>query len=589
MSGRSYRDLFPFAGGGAGLGRAAGHGAYMPPRMDVDLRRTAEMGRARILVAGIFMALVFTVIGGRLTQLAIRGESGDRPIAIAIAHDGAELRPRADIVDRNGEILATDIKTASLFANPRRLLDAEKAARALAEVLPDTDYAAVLAKLKSDRGFVWLRRHMTPRQQWALLERGIPGLDFIDEYTRVYPQGPLMPHLLGYVDSDNRGIAGLEKQFEPYLAKSEEPLRLTIDMRVQHLMRRELGAAMKEFQAKAATGIVMDVRSGEVLALVSLPDFDPNHPGQATDAERFNHATLGVYELGSTFKVFTAAMALDTGAAVMSKRYDASKPLQVSRFTINDFHAKKRWLTLPEVFVYSSNIGAALMARDIGGERQQDYLARLGLLEPLRVELPETGKPITPETWRPVNTMTIGFGHGIAVSPLHLVNGVAAAVNGGLLFQPTIVANEYRVGNRAPRRVFKERTSDEVRKLMRLTVESGTGRNAEAVGYAVGGKTGTAEKSAAKGYEGTRLLSSFVAAYPINDPRYVVLALLDEPKGNESTKGYATGGWVAAPVVRRVIERMAPMLGMPPLKDDAPGMRELETYVKAEGRKFASY
>lgn len=583
MNGRAYRDLFPGASHGMRLGR----GAYMPPRMDEDVRRAMEMGRARILVAGLFMALVFTVIGGRLTQLAIRGESGDRPIAIAAERD--EPRQRANIVDRNGEILATDLETASLFANPRRLLDAEKAARALAEILPDMDYKATLAKLKSERGFVWLRRHLTPRQQWALLERGIPGLDFIDEYTRVYPQGPLMPHLLGYVDSDNRGIAGLEKQFHDRLAKSDEPLRLTIDMRVQHLMREELGAAMREFKARAATGIVMDVRNGEILAMVSLPDFDPNHPGKASDGERFNRATLGVYELGSTFKVFTTAMALDVGAASMGKRYDATKPLQVSRFLIRDYHAKKRWLTLPEVFVYSSNIGAALMAQDIGGKRQKEYLGKLGMLDAMRVELPETGRPISPETWRPINTMTIGFGHGIAVSPLHLVSGVAATVNGGLLHQPTIVAGEDRDGVAAPRRVFKERTSEEIRKLMRLTVENGTGRNADALGYAVGGKTGTAEKPAAKGYQGKRLLSSFVGVFPINEPRYVVLALLDEPKGNEKTAGFATGGWVAAPIVRRVVERMAPMMGMPPLKDNAPGMRELETYVKAEGRRLASY
>jgi cell division protein FtsI (penicillin-binding protein 3) len=587
MNGRAYRDLFPTAGRAMRLSRIAGRGAYMPPRMDDDARRFVEMGRARIVVAGIFMALVFTVIGGRLTQLAVRGESGNYPIAIASERDDPRLR--ANIVDRNGEILATDLQTASLYANPRRLLDAEKAARALAEVLPDMDYDAALKKLKSDRGFVWLRRHLTPRQQWALLERGIPGLDFIDEYTRTYPHGTLMPHLLGYVDSDNRGIAGLEKQFERHLAASGAPLRLTIDMRVQHLMRQELGAAMREFQAQAATGIVMDVRNGEILSLVSLPDFDPNHPGEASDEARFNRATLGVYELGSTFKIFTAAMALDAGAARMNKRYDATKPLRVSRFMIRDYHAKKRWLTLPEVFVYSSNIGAALMARDIGGKRQRNYLDELGMLDAVVVELPETGKPITPATWRPVHTLTIGFGHGIAVSPLHLVSGVAAAVNGGILNQPTIVADEYRTGDREPRRVFKKRTSEQIRKLMRLTVENGTGRNADAAGYAVGGKTGTAEKPSAKGYAGRRLLSSFIGAFPINDPRYVVLALLDEPKGTKATQGYATGGWVAAPVVRRVVERMAPMLGMPVVEEDAPGMRELETYIAAEGRRLASY
>ena len=583
MTGGGDRDLFPGAGRALKLGRRA----YMPPRMDEDTRRFMETGRARILVAGIFMALVFTTIGGRLTQLAVRGESGDR--AVAIATDRDELRRRADIVDRNGEVLATDLETASLYANPRRLLDAEKAAKAVVEVLPQLDYAETLKKLKSDRSFVWLERHLTPAQQWALLEKGVPGLDFINEFTRVYPQSELAPHLLGYVDSDNRGIAGLEKQFDDLLSRHDEPLKLTIDMRVQHLMREELGAAMQQFKAKAAVGIVMDVRNGEVLSLVSLPDFDPNHPGKASDGARFNRATLGVYELGSTFKIFTTAIALDTGVAQMSKRYDATKPLQVSRFLIRDYHAKKRWLTLPEVFVYSSNIGAALMAQDIGGKRQQDYLEKLGMLEPLGVELPETGKPISPSTWRPVNTMTIGFGHGIAVSPLHLVNGVAAAVNGGMLYRPTVVAAEHREGDHAPRRVFKQRTTEDIRKLMRLTVENGTGRNADAEGYAVGGKTGTAEKPARKGYQGQLLLSSFVGVFPLNDPRYVVLALLDEPKGNKATAGYATGGWVAAPVVRRVVERLGPMMGLPPVREDSPGMRELEHYVKAEGRRLASY
>lgn len=583
MTGHTYRDLFPNANRSLRLGR----GAYMPPRMDENMRRFMEMGRARILVAGFFIALAFTVIGGRLTQLAVRGELGEHPFNIMAENDTP--RQRGNIVDRNGEILATDLQTASLYANPRRLLDPEKAARALATALPGMDYEETLKKLNSDRGFVWIQRHLTPRQQWAVLEQGIPGLDFIDEFSRVYPQGPLMPHLLGYVDADNKGIAGVEKQFDDYLAKNEAPLRLTVDMRLQHLMREELGTAMREFKAKAATGIIMDATNGEILAMVSLPDFNPNHAGDAGDGQRFNRATLGVYELGSTFKVFTTAMALDTGVARLDKRYDATKPLRVARFMIRDYHAKERWLTVPEVFVYSSNIGAALMAQDIGTERQREYLARLGMLEPVSMELPETGTPLAPSTWRPVNTMTIGFGHGIAVSPMHLVNGVAATINGGILHQPTIVAAEHRAEDRPPRRVFTQGTSETIRKLMRLTVENGTGRNADAAGYPVGGKTGTAEKPAAKGYQGRRLLSSFVGAFPINDPRYVVYALLDEPKGNKKTLGYATGGWVAAPTVRRVIERMAPMMGMPPVKQDSPGMRELELYVKAEGRKLASY
>jgi len=575
--------------GPAGLRRrrSRAFGPYMPPRLDDRVRKALETGRARILVAGFFMALAFTLVGGRLTELAVLGESGALHSVARSTADSA-LRKRANIVDRNGEVLATDLPTASLYANARRLLDPREAVRGLVTVLPDLDFDKTLEKLQSDRTFVWLRRNLTPREQVEITALGIPGLDFVPEFRRVYPHGPLLSHLLGYVDSDNAGIAGLEKRFDEPLTGSDTALQLTIDLRVQHVLREELRAAMLEFRAKAASGMVLDVRNGEVVALVSLPDFDPNHPGKARDAARFNRATLGVYELGSTFKVFTAAMALDSGVATMRGRYDARQPLRVAQFTIRDYHAKRRWLSLPEVFIYSSNIGAALIAQDIGGKRQQDYLRRLGMLDPLPLEIPEMGRPLAPSPWRDVNTMTVGFGHGLAVSPLHLASGVAAVANGGVVHEPTLIkvrGDEARPG----RRVFSEATSLQLRKLMRLTVLKGTGGNAEVPGYPIGGKTGTAEKPGRKGYAGTALLSSFVGVFPITEPRYVVLAILDEPKGNERTKGYATGGWVAAPVVRNVVGRMAPLLGIPPTAADAPGLRELRLDTPLEGRKLASY
>jgi cell division protein FtsI (penicillin-binding protein 3) len=575
--------------GPTGLRRRKGRtfGPYMPPRLDDRVRRALETGRARMLVAGFFMVLAFALVAGRLTELAVLGGSDMyRPASHGTAD--SSLRKRADIVDRNGEVLATDLPTASLYANARRLLDPNEAARGLVTVLPDLDYEKTLEKLQSDRTFVWLRRNLTPREQVEVTALGIPGLDFIPEYRRVYPHGPLLSHLLGYVDSDNTGIAGLEKRFDGPLAGSDAALRLTIDLRVQHVLREELRSAMLEFQAKAAAGVVLDARSGEVVALVSLPDFDPNHPGKARDAARFNRATLGVYELGSTFKVFTAAMALDSGVANMRGRYDATRPLRVAQFTIRDYHAKRRWLSLPEVFIYSSNIGAALIAQDIGGKRQQDYLRRLGMLDPLPLEIPETGRPIAPSPWRDVNTMTVGFGHGLAVSPLHLASGIAAVANGGVVHEPTLIGAQGDAASPG-RRVFSEATSLQLRKLMRLTVLNGTGGNAEVPGYPVGGKTGTAEKAGRKGYTGSSLLSSFVGVFPITEPRYVVLAMLDEPKGNERTKGYATGGWVAAPVVRNVVGRMAPLLGIPPTPADAPELRELQLDVPSEGRKLASY
>jgi len=319
--------------------RTRAFGPYMPPRLDDRVRQALETGRVRMFVAGLFLALAFALVAGRATELAVAGESGAHR---SLAHRTADssLRKRADIVDRNGEVLATDLPTASLYANARRLLDPREAARGLVTVLPDLDYDKTLEKLQSDRTFVWLRRNLTPREQVEVTALGIPGLDFIPEYSRVYPHGPLLSHVLGYVDSDNTGIAGLEKRFDEPLTGSDAALQLTIDLRVQHVLREELRSAMLEFKAKAAAGVVMDVRNGEVVALVSLPDFDPNHPGKARDAARFNRATLGVYELGSTFKVFTAAMALDSGVANMRGRYDARQPLHVARFTIRDYHAK---------------------------------------------------------------------------------------------------------------------------------------------------------------------------------------------------------------------------------------------------------
>lgn len=562
-----------------------GHAAYLPPRMDERMRRALETAQVRLLVAGIALTMAFGVVGVRLTQLAMIGDSGGRAVA-ATSKAESRQHPRADIVDRNGELLATDLATASLYANARRLLDPEEAARGLVTALPDLDYADTLKKLSSDRTFVWLRRNLTPREQWEVNRLGIPGLDFVHEYSRVYPHGPLMSHLLGYVDSDNQGIAGLEKRFDDHL-DGRERLQLTIDLRVQHIVREELRRAMIEFRAKGAAALVLDARSGEVVSLVSLPDFDPNHAGKASDDARFNRASLGVYELGSAFKVFTTAIALDAGVATMNQSYDATRPLQVARFTIRDFHAKKRWLSLPEVFIYSSNVGAARMALDIGGEVQQDYLRQLGLLEPAAIELPEVGRPLVPSPWQPINTMTVGFGHGLAVSPLQLASGVAAVVNGGLWNEPSLVAAAHRDRAAPARRVFQEDTSLQLRRLMRFAVRQGTGKNAEVEGYPVGGKTGTAEKSGRSGYRDKAVISSFVAAFPIDDPRYVVFAALDEPSGNEKTGGYATGGWVAAPVVRAIIERMAPMVGLKPRDADAPEPQQLD--METEGRKLASY
>ena len=542
-----------------------------PPRPQTAASERAgkdalEVGRNRLLaIAGVF-AVAYLVLAGRLVEVAVLHGGG----SVQAPASGAGEAPmeRADIVDRNGVILATSLRTASLYANPRRLIDPGAAAAAIATVLPEVGHGALLKKLSAETSFVWLKRNLTPKQHYAVNRLGIPGLGFLPERRRVYPQGALTAHAVGFAGIDNRGLAGIERSFDEVLAPATPgrggPIRLSLDVRVQSALHDELSAAVAEFAALGAAGVVLDVRTGEVLALVSLPDFDPNHPAAASPDALFNRAALGVYEMGSTFKIFTMAMALDLGTVDLGGGYDATEPLRIARFVIRDDHAKRRWLSVPEIFIYSSNIGAAKMARDVGGPRQKEFLERLGLLRRPPLEIPEVGRPMWPEPWREINTMTIGFGHGIAVSPLQLASGVAAIVNEGVMAPVTLMRRE--AGQQvAAQRVIAPETSAIMRRLLRLVVMRGTGRKAEAPGYAMGGKTGTARKIGERGYRRGALISSFVGVFPIEAPRYVVLALLDEPKGNESTMGFASGGWTAAPLVGRVVARIAPILGVAPV------------------------
>ncbi|HEB79820.1 MAG TPA: penicillin-binding protein 2, partial [Rhodospirillales bacterium] len=394
-------------------------------------KQALETGRNRLLVTGVVFTLAFLVIAGRLVSIMTFEQSGE-PHAVRSAPSRMNVAVRADIVDRNGVSLATSLPIASLYANPSEVSNKEEAADKLSRILPELKRSEVLAKLKSRGGFTWLRRNLSPKKQYEVNRLGIPGLAFKRGERRVYPQGEAAAHVLGFTDVDGQGISGLEKQFDEMLS-SGETLRLSIDLRIQDMLRQELTETMDEFNAIGAAGVVLDVDTGEALAMVSLPDFDPNVPEKSRGGKRFNRVTKGVYEMGSTFKLFTVAMALDSGVATLNDGYDASKPLHIARFTISDFHSKNRWLSVPEILVYSSNVGAALMALDVGATVQQDYLGRLGLLSPALIELPEVGSPLTPSVWRKINTMTISYGHGIAVSPLQLASAVAAVVNGGII------------------------------------------------------------------------------------------------------------------------------------------------------------
>jgi cell division protein FtsI (penicillin-binding protein 3) len=378
--------------------------------------------------------------------------------------------------------------------------------------------------------------------------------------------GRAAAQVIGGTDIDGHGVAGAERFFDERLREDNTPLRLSLDVRVQAVVRDELIKAKDEFQAIGACGIVMDVRSGEVVAMVSLPDYDANDAGAAEPDERFNRAVTGMYEPGSTFKLQTASMALDSGLVNIWNVFDASHDIKIGRFTISDFEGKHRPLYLPEVLAYSSNLGAARIATVVGGERQRAWLRNMGMFGRIGVELPEAGMPIVPpvSNWGEVAVMTVGFGHGIAVSPLHVVRGTAAVANGGVVLRPTIVAVGPRDPPREGVRVMQQSTSDMMRRLMRLVVTDGFGKPAEVPGYYPGGKTGTAEKVGAHGYKKHANVAAFMSVFPMNAPRYAVYMMLDEPHANASTHGYATAGYVAAPAAGRVIARVGPMLGLLP-------------------------
>jgi cell division protein FtsI (penicillin-binding protein 3) len=536
-----------------------------------DGRRRGQIDTARTRLtvgAGVF-GLLFLALAARLVDVSLLAEGQPRIVTVPQAVLMTEPRvERASIVDRNGVLLAASLPTAALYANPREIADPVEAARRLAAALPDIDPALLAPRLEGDRQFVYIRRHLTPREQDAVNRLGIPGVYFQRAERRVYPQGHAAVHVLGGTDVDGTGIAGVERAFDARLREGVgTPLRLSLDIRVQHVLRAALAGAISRFEAIGGAGVVMDVTSGEVLAMVSLPDHDPAEIATAPAEARFNRITVGVYEPGSTFKILSTAMALDLGTVRLTSGFDASRPITYGRFTIRDFRGKNRWLTVPEIFAYSSNIGTARMVLEVGVPRHRAFLERLGMTRRVGIELPETALPLAPSPrhWREINTLTIAFGHGISVTPLHVATATAAMVNGGVLRTPTLLARDPDAARPAGERVIRPETSATIRRLMRLTVTHGSGKGADVPGYFVGGKTGTAQKVGANGrYVANARISSFTGIFPAHAPRYVVYLMVDEPKPQRDTHGFATGGWVAAPAAKEVIERIGPLLGVVP-------------------------
>jgi cell division protein FtsI (penicillin-binding protein 3) len=547
-----------------------------------DLVRTRldkSGGRIRLLMVGLCLA--YCGIAVRLVQL---GVSHDPPLTLKVAADQAASGARPDLLDRNGEILATDVKTMSVFAEPRRIIDKDEAIELLTATLPDLDTGEVRDRLSGRKGFVWLKREITPQQQQEIHRLGIPGIGFLRENKRVYPTGNEVAHLIGLVNIDNQGIAGMEKWLDNNgLAdlhragfatdRLQRPVELSVDLRVEHALRDELLKAKEKFHAKAASGLVTNVRTGEVVAMVSVPDFDPNSPKEAHDPDRINRLTTGVYEMGSTFKAFTLAMALDTGKYNLDSMWDARGPLHFGKFAIHDDEPKGRFLNMKEVFTFSSNVGAARIALSQGVDAHKAFLRKMGQLERLRTELPESASPIVPHHWSDLNTITIAFGHGMAVAPLQAVMGVSALVNGGYLIPPTFLKRNEQEAMEVAKRVIRPETSEKMRFLMRLNAEIGTARKADVKGYYIGGKTGTAEKVVNGRYVKKRVLTAFTAILPVDKPRYQLLIMLDEPQPLKETYGFITSGWNAVPTAANVIARIGPLLGVEPRFDLPPSDR----------------
>ncbi|WP_300016539.1 penicillin-binding protein 2 [uncultured Roseobacter sp.] len=544
--------------------------------------QSRQRAEGRLLVLGLFFVVAFGVIGARMGLLATA-----EPTEPRVEAPGARIHAsRADIVDRHGRLLATNFETHSLYAQPPQMVDPAHSARELARVFPDLDEKDMLEDFTGKRKFIWIKRKISPEQMQAVHEIGDPGLLFGARDMRLYPNGRLAAHVLGGASYGREGVhaaevigvAGVEKYFDDHLrdpANGNQPLELSLDLTVQAAAERVLYGGMKLMNAKGATSILMDVHTGEVVSVVSLPSFDPNNrprpavTGDASDSPLFNRSVQGVYELGSTFKIFAVAQALDLGLVSPDTVIDTKGPLRWGKFRIRDFRHYGNAMTVSKIIEKSSNIGTARLAQQIGVERQRDFMGTMGMLEATGFEIVEaaTGKPLLPKNWSELSTMTISYGHGLSISPMHLAAGYAAIANGGLKVQPTILKQD---GPQAGERVISERSAGAARKMLRRVVTEGTASFGDVAGYAVGGKTGTADKPRPQGgYYEEKVIATFASIFPAHDPRYVLIVTLDEAVDTTGEKPRRTAGWTAVPVAAEMIKRIAPLLGLRPTVEPA--------------------
>lgn len=545
-------------------------------RFEEARERARSRAKNRLRFLGLAFVAGFLAIGGRMAVIA-----GAEPVEPTAEATGSPIiNQRADITDRNGRILATNFETHALYAQPQQMVNPVRAAAELVRIFPELDGDRLLRDFTGERRFLWIRRQISPEQMQAVHDIGEPGLLFGPREMRLYPNGPVAAHILGGYSYGREGVdraevigvAGVERFFDAWLrdpANEGRPLALSLDLTLQATMEEVLDGGMAIMNARGAAGILMDIHTGEILAMASLPDFDPNNrpsplvEGDPSDSPLFNRALQGVYELGSVFKIFAVGQALELGLVNPSTMIDTTGPLTWGRFRITDSHRMPPSMSVSDVIAESSNVGTARIATMIGPERQRDFLTRLGLTAPTAIEMVEapTGAPLAPRNWSEISMLTISYGHGLSVSSLHLAAAYATLVNGGTLVTPTLVRQD------APRpgpRIVSETVSAQVRDMLRRVVTEGTASFANIDAYAIGGKTGTAEKPSRGGYSSDRNITTFAGFFPVEDPRYVLVVTLDEPVESSGSEPRRTAGWTAVPVAAEMVRRVAPLLGLRP-------------------------
>lgn len=527
-----------------------------------------EASKNRVLLASAMFAVIFTSIAVRLFCVAFPSDT----LLVKKNQGGYSFQKeikRADIIDRNGVVLATNLPFVNLYCNPKNVFDFETTAKKLAATFPDLNADTILNRISDkDKTFVYIKRNITPEEQYKVIHLGLPGVLFEQGEKRVYPLGSLTSHVVGMTNIDSIGISGIEKNMDEVLLYEDVPLQLSIDIRVQEALNYILKDAVKKFKALGGGAVILDVSNGEVLGLVSLPDFDPNAITPETNYNAlFNRVTSGVYEFGSIFKLFNTAMALETKTIKITDIFDASKPIRISRHSIEeDYNSLKRKLSVPEILIYSSNVGSASMALMMGAEKQKQMMINFGFSESLPIEVPEIGAPLMPKMWKDINIATMSFGYGLSITPLHVVTSAAAIFNGGMLYSPTLLKhnNYYEITGR---RIVSPETSSLMNKMLRMVVDKGTGKTANVQGYMVGGKTGSAQKLVNGKYISHKLLTSFISGFPMNNPKYALFVFLDEPQPLEGAREN-TAALNAVPVTGEIIEAVAPLLNVEPIQEE---------------------